>query len=228
MRPKSLKIILGEISNAARLFTSAQIPRKNKPHPYITWLEPVSDGQTYYVSNLSVQLSVFASDNSGVSQVVIKRWDYQNLKWIEIGKLSNTPYSLIFNAIVLLPEMNELRAFAYDAAGNYSVSSIWLYHLPILTVVRAGPGNGRVTSNPAGIDCGSICSYGFSYDPDASPPVLTTVTLVAAPTFPSTFAGWSGTCSGTGTCILTMDADKSVTAIFIDPRLRIFIPSLIR
>ena len=26
--------------------------------------------------------------------------------------------------------------------------------------------------------------------------------------------GWTGACSGTGTCALTMDADKSVTALF--------------
>ena len=30
----------------------------------------------------------------------------------------------------------------------------------------------------------------------------------------STFTGWSGACSGTGQCSVTMDADKTVTATF--------------
>jgi hypothetical protein len=41
------------------------------------------------------------------------------------------------------------------------------------------------------------------------------VTLTATAASGSTFAGWSGGgCSGTGTCTVTMTADKSVTANF--------------
>ena len=34
------------------------------------------------------------------------------------------------------------------------------------------------------------------------------VTLTATPDATSTFAGWSGACSGTGTCTLTMDTGR--------------------
>src|SRR5689334_17659492 len=76
-----------------------------------------------------------------------------------------------------------------------------------LTVTKAGVGIGTVTSSPAGIDCGTTCSFPFSSG--------TTVTLTAAPASGSTFAGWSGSgCSGTGTCVVAMSANRSVTATF--------------
>jgi TolB protein len=74
----------------------------------------------------------------------------------------------------------------------------------LLTVTRSG--KGRVTSAPAGINCGSDCSESYA--------VGTAVTLTATPLRGSTFTGWSGACSGTGACTLTMSADKSVTATF--------------
>jgi hypothetical protein len=76
-----------------------------------------------------------------------------------------------------------------------------------LTVTKAGSGSGTVTSSPAGIDCGADCTESFNWG--------TVVTLTAAASGGSTFAGWSGAgCSGTGTCQVTMDAAKSVTATF--------------
>ncbi|MDP2755168.1 MAG: PKD domain-containing protein [Nitrospirota bacterium] len=75
-----------------------------------------------------------------------------------------------------------------------------------LSVTKAGTGSGTVTSSPAGINCGSTCSASFNQG--------TTVTLTPTPATGSTFAGWSGACSGTGTCTVTMDGNKNVTAIF--------------
>jgi hypothetical protein len=77
---------------------------------------------------------------------------------------------------------------------------------PALSVTLAGTGSGAVTSNPAGISCGAAC--GASYAPG------TGVTLTATPAASSAFAGWSGACSGTGSCAVTMDSAKSVTATF--------------
>ena len=87
-----------------------------------------------------------------------------------------------------------------------SVTAVFARNTPTLTVNRTGTGGGTVTSNPAGINCGATCSA--SYDAGAS------VTLTAAADGASTFAGWSGVCSGTTTCTVTMDAAKSVTATF--------------
>ena len=40
------------------------------------------------------------------------------------------------------------------------------------------------------------------------------VTVTATPASGYTFSGWSGDCSGNGSCVVTMDGDKSVTAKF--------------
>jgi hypothetical protein len=40
------------------------------------------------------------------------------------------------------------------------------------------------------------------------------VTLTATPATGSTFTGWSGACTGTGTCAVTMDAAKNLAATF--------------
>jgi len=68
-----------------------------------------------------------------------------------------------------------------------------------LNITKAGTGSGAVTNTPSG----STFNAG------------TSVTLTAAPAANSTFAGWSGACSGSAsTCTITMNANASVTATF--------------
>jgi len=76
----------------------------------------------------------------------------------------------------------------------------------VLTVGLAGTGSGTVTSSPGAINCGVVCSdvYGDG----------TVVTLTATPASGSTFNGWSGSCAGTGSCVVTMDESRGVTATF--------------
>ncbi len=75
-----------------------------------------------------------------------------------------------------------------------------------LTVARAGTGTGSVSSSPAGISCGGSCSASYASG--------TSVTLTASAASGSSFAGWSGACTGTGTCTAAMTAARSVTATF--------------
>jgi len=75
-----------------------------------------------------------------------------------------------------------------------------------LTVSRPGFGSGQVSSNPAGISCGASCQAAFNPG--------TVVSLTAIPDAGSTFIGWSGDCSGTGTCQVTMNQNHSVNAVF--------------
>jgi hypothetical protein len=73
-----------------------------------------------------------------------------------------------------------------------------------LTVSLAGAGKGSVAGSQ--ITCPSVCS--------ASYPAGTIVTLSATPAAGSTFSGWSGACTGTGQCKLTISSDEAVTATF--------------
>ncbi len=75
-----------------------------------------------------------------------------------------------------------------------------------LSVFMAGTGEGSVTSSPTGVDCGVACQAEFEADQ------IVTLTPTAAPG--SEFKGWSGSCSGPGTCQVTMSEAKSVTASF--------------
>ena len=68
-------------------------------------------------------------------------------------------------------------------------------------------GNGTVTSNPVGINCGTDCSQNYSSG--------TSVTLNANASEGNTFQGWTGNCDTAAiNCDVTMTQNKSVTAIF--------------
>ncbi|MCG3113837.1 MAG: hypothetical protein MCM46_18690 [Candidatus Manganitrophus sp. SB1] len=78
---------------------------------------------------------------------------------------------------------------------------------PTLTLTKSGTGAGTVTSSPAGINCGAICSASFASG--------TSVTLTAAASTGSSFAGFSGGCtSATTSCTFTLTANATVTATF--------------
>lgn len=82
--------------------------------------------------------------------------------------------------------------------------SITAQFLPVVTVDAVGPGT--VTSSPAGISCGAACSSTFDYG--------SSVTLTAIPSQGNYFYGWTGDCSGTGSCNLTMNSGKYAIAWF--------------
>jgi len=76
-----------------------------------------------------------------------------------------------------------------------------------VTVTASGAGAGRVSSSPAGIDCGSSCAAQFADG--------TKVVFNATPAAGSTFAGWSGACAGTTTtCELSVTTDLQLGAAF--------------
>jgi len=77
----------------------------------------------------------------------------------------------------------------------------------VLTVNKTGllGGQGSVTSNPPGIDCGTDCAEPYTNG--------TVVILTASPTL---FSGWSGCDSVSGTtCTVTVNSARSVTASFL-------------
>ncbi len=78
-----------------------------------------------------------------------------------------------------------------------------------LTVDLSGSGSGGVTSSPAGVSCGgsqTSCSAAFATG--------TSVTLTATPTGGHTFLGWSGACTGTDGCVVSLTGDRLVVATF--------------
>jgi len=75
---------------------------------------------------------------------------------------------------------------------------------PILSVLVEG--QGTVTSAPAGINCGDNCAVAFTGAPQVS--------LTATASARAAMSGWSGACTGTGACSVSLASSKAVTATF--------------
>jgi PKD domain/Divergent InlB B-repeat domain len=76
--------------------------------------------------------------------------------------------------------------------------------------VRVEGAAGKVTSDPAGIDCAGECAFLFNDD--------AVVTLQASPLAGTRFRHWEGACTGSSSaCRVTLDASKTVVARFAPP-----------
>lgn len=119
--------------------------------------------------------------------------------------LTATPMSgSTFDRWTAGPCLNSISASCGFTLVSAAVTATAAFEPPIALTVSTT--NGRVTSTPAGIDCGTDCSEAYARG--------RSVSLFASPAAGYYFIGWSGACSGTGSCSLTMDADKAVTASF--------------
>ncbi len=96
-----------------------------------------------------------------------------------------------------------LAGCAGVAPGPTSTSTPTSYQL---TVAAPVAGAGTITSTPAGISCPTTCTASFASG--------TSVTLSETPGTNYYFSGWSGACSGTTSCSVTLSAAANVTANF--------------
>jgi glucose/arabinose dehydrogenase len=98
-----------------------------------------------------------------------------------------------------------LYYLAHQSGAVYRVLVVPDGHT-VLTVSVPGSGTGFVTSDLGEIGCPLLCMDIF--------PTGTVVSLTAVPDVDATFAGWSGDCAGTSSCVVTMDVPRSVAATF--------------
>jgi len=128
-----------------------------------------------------------------------------NTPWISIVSYGGGygDYAVEYN--VALNTTTNSRTGTFVAGGQtVTITQSGAPSFP-LTVTDTGTGSGIVTSNPAGISCGSTCKANFN----------SSVTLSIYTNPGSTFTGWSGAgCSGTGTCVVPMTASTAVSANF--------------
>lgn len=95
---------------------------------------------------------------------------------------------------------------AKTVTANFSLTN------PSHTLTVTVTGNGTVTGT--GIACPGDCSEGYAQG--------TPVALTANPAAGYVFGGWSGACSGYASCNVTMDANRAVTAEFLELRVLLY------
>jgi len=79
--------------------------------------------------------------------------------------------------------------------GTPPALSVTVSIRPTVVINKAGSGSGTITSTPAGINCGTVCTATFPF---------TQVTLTATPAAGSAFTSWTGSCAvTTPTCSFT-------------------------
>jgi hypothetical protein len=185
-------------------------------------------------------ISGTASDSvsaSGIPNIDVKILDIPNGNLVgstctapngtySVGKLPSTLYDVEFkddgtcpaiplnhykiqyyNGGASINEADQVDLSSSDKSGIDASLLQGINH--VLVVTTNGSGSGSVASSDGGrIHCPSgACQNVFNDG--------TVVTLTATPNPGSVFAGWiGGVCSGTSPCDVTMDADKSVEAIF--------------
>jgi hypothetical protein len=131
------------------------------------------------------------------------------------------------HAVSLQPTTTALAVGTYRATVNVASSvdgmkartiatTYQVTEQPTLVITGSGEGGGTVTSSPSGISCtirvgvtSGTCSARF--EPNS------TITLAAAPSGSDRFGGWSGPCSGQGTCVITLAQSQTVSARFNEP-----------
>ncbi|HEY5708518.1 MAG TPA: hypothetical protein VIS51_03915, partial [Solirubrobacterales bacterium] len=144
-----------------------------------------------------------------VGETVVKpeRDDLYGLAFDPVRKLAGRPAGVLYGGA---PAPVSSNGIGKGEPGQSSLGYVFARaKVPVktLTVLGAGSGTGKVTSSPAGIDCGATCAAEFAEGSE--------VTLSATPEAGSEFKGWSGSgCSGTATCVVTMSEAREVTATF--------------
>jgi hypothetical protein len=169
--------------------------------PSLTDADGCGPGDSYTFFGLSGELVFYLTDHACSEPVTFLSTDSQSAL---IDQSNSTHWTI-----------------AWDDAGNCVTRDgdkndlvVSVVSQAILTVENPGTGSGTVSLdfNEETTTCelgpGGSCTHTFDD--------VTVVTLSAVADSGSTFFGWVGgdDCSGTGTCTVTMDGHKSVTAIF--------------
>lgn len=169
--------------------------------------DPSTDPETATAS-LSYNLRV--GTTPGGSEVLSPMADHAT-GFRRVPRMGNTGLGTTHVLRFLTPGTYYWAVQSIDAGGAASPFSaeqvLEVAPSGVVTVTKTGSGNGRLVSDPPGIDCGDLCSA--SFDPAA------TVTLTASPDPGSVLISWGGACEGTSlTCTVNFFAGEDVTAQF--------------
>jgi hypothetical protein len=146
-----------------------------------------------------------AVENDSIAANSIARWPKAGGPWRPLGTGIERRRSSVSDLTAAGEDLYVGGGFSL--AGRHSSRNIARYATRgALDLTISGSGGGRVSSEPSGIDCSSSCSARFEWDQ--------TITLTAQAFASSSFAGWTGDCSGTTLCVVDFDRARFVGANF--------------
>ena len=155
-----------------------------------------SDGRNIFAGG------TFTSAYDGAPTTRIAKWN--GSIWSALGTgMNNTVHALEWSGSSLF------AGGSFSLAGGKAARVARADNLSF-TLTLINNGNGTTTSSPAGINCAPSTSCSFTY------PSETTVELTHNADSGYEFSSWSGDCSGNGSCVVTMDQTRSVTATFLE------------
>ena len=111
-----------------------------------------------------------------------------------------TNEALCADLICAVPAAGEIGDFVSANMAAVNVQG------DFISVTNAGTGGGLVESTDRRLSCGSKCVSPYTAG--------ALVTLTAKSNSGSTFTGWSGACTGTGNCTVTINGANTATATF--------------
>lgn len=145
------------------------------------------------VLNLSQLLLTLGGTPSGSNPITVPEAAPANFP--ATLDFSATNFDSSFPGLTLVSEADA----ASHLQGNFATLSV--------SLSGTGAGGAVVTSDPAGINCGTVCTAAFIRG--------TSITLSATG---AGFTGWNGGgCTGTSACIVTLNTNITITAAFGAP-----------
>lgn len=176
-------------------------------------LDFVTISNTYSDSSLAIDSSPSddtsdEDNNTSTDKFINAAWLSIPGTWPGVGKTPLRLYTITFKLKSDFTNSTTIGFTGNSAAGQtFSSTNLTVTKTEKYTLSVNPSSNGKIVSNPAGIDCGSDCSEQYVKD--------TGVTLTAIPDEGYQVASWSGDCSGSSTtCNLTLSADKAASVTF--------------
>ncbi len=166
-----------------------------------------SFGYTVALSGETIVVGAYTNNDGGNNTGSAYVFTGSGASWSEQEKLTASDASAndwFGRAVAVSNDTMIISAYYHNDGGDNS-GSAYIYEPLIVnhTLNLNISGNGAVTSNqPDPISATNVYSTG----------TVVTLTAVANPSW--LFDGWSGSCGGTATCVLTMNSTQNVTATF--------------
>ena len=188
---------------------------------WFSYLTPNSSGvrlQAREIDNDVVSTSSWLKDNGTIAYGA---YSLPPL-WTVSGLTPNTTYNIYGqsrNQDAVSGRLGDYRPGPTDtdwqSLGTCSTTNVAAVNYTLtLTVVKLGTGTGTISAIPAGTPAITNTDCGPGGTCTASYATGNNVALSTAAGASSVFSGWSGDCTGTGVCDITMTANHNITATF--------------